>query len=92
MEANYQLASDLFHLCILSLTWWYDSPSWKYTTAIYLYKSATDSCMGIINHMITGRSCCFTSLLPDNQLMVMGGHTDGGVTDAVELATVCHYN
>ena len=45
--------------------------------------------------MITGRSRCFTALLPDNRLMVMGGYTDVdytlGVTDTctVELASVC---
>ena len=63
----------------------YDSDSWKYTTAIFVYKSTTDS-WEIISHMITGRSRCFTAVLPDSQLMVVGGYTNNGVTDTMELS------
>ena len=37
-----------------------------------------------------GRYECFTAVLPDNQLMVVGGFTDdsGKLTDTVELATM----
>ena len=61
--------------------------SGKHTTAVHMYNSTTNS-WEVISHMTTGRRDCFTAVLPDNQLMVMGGWTDGGVTDVVELASV----
>ena len=57
----------------------------KHSTAIYIYNSTTNS-WEIISHMTTGRRCCFTAVLPDNQLMVVGGSIDGDETDSVELA------
>ena len=39
--------------------------------------------------MTTGRRDSITAVLPDNQLMVVGGRTDGGrITDVVKLASV----
>ena len=58
---------------------------WKATTAVYMYNSTTNS-WHIISHMITGRMLCFTAVLPDNQLMVVGGHTD----DTIEVASICN--
>jgi serine/threonine protein kinase len=69
-----------------------ESDSMKRTTAVYMYNSTTNS-WEIISHMKTGRWNCFTAVLPDNQLMVMGGYIEHmavcGSTDSVELATVC---
>ena len=63
--------------------------SGKYSTAVHMYNSTTNS-WEIISHMITGRRDCFTAVLPDNQLMVVGGVTDydvDGLTDRVELTS-----
>ena len=49
--------------------------SWKSTTAVYMYNSATNS-WEIISHMTTGRCDCFAAVLSDNQLMVVGGRID----------------
>ena len=58
------------------------------TTAVYEYSSASNS-WEVISHMTTGRYLCFTTFLPNNQLMVMGGWTDKSTsTDTVELASV----
>jgi serine/threonine protein kinase len=59
------------------------------TTAAYMYNSTTNS-WEIIGHMKTGRYNCFTAVLPDNRLMVMGGDIGyGSTTNSVELASVC---
>ena len=65
------------------------SGKYEYSTAVHIYNSITDS-WEIISHMITGRSECFTAVLPDNQLMVVGGTTASGITDedTVEFANV----
>ena len=52
------------------------------TTAVYMYNLTTNS-WEIISHMITGQYKCFTAVLPDNQLMVVGGSTNSGMTDTV---------
>ena len=56
----------------------------KTTTAVYKYRSTSNS-WKVISHMTTGRHDCFTAVLPNNQLMVVGGETDTGYTDTVEL-------
>ena len=62
--------------------------SGKPTTAVYMYNSTTNS-WEIISHMITGRCDCFTAVLPDDQLMVVGGCTDGfAESDIVEFASM----
>ena len=58
----------------------------KPTTAVYEYSSTSNS-WEVISHMITGRFSLFTAVLPNNQLMVVGGETDTGYTDTVELAS-----
>ena len=61
----------------------------RFSRAIYMYDSAINS-WEIISHMTVGRCECFTAVLPDNRLMVVGGWTDGGkLTKMVELASVC---
>ena len=65
--------------------------SGKLSTAVYMYDSTTNS-WDIISHMTIaiGQCACFTAVLPDDQLMVMGGLTDCGLTDIVEIASVCN--
>ena len=58
-------------------------------TEVYMYDSATDS-WKFISNMTIGRHSCFTAVLPDNQLMVVGGFDDDDeLTDTVEFASVC---
>ena len=64
------------------------------SSAVYMFNLTTNS-WEIISHMPTGRCNCFTAILPDNQLMVLGGVTDdddagdGSLTDMLEFAIVC---
>ena len=57
----------------------------KPTTAVHMYNPDSDS-WKVISHMATPRYYCFAAVLPNNQLMVVGGGTDRGETDSVELA------
>ena len=63
------------------------------TTAVHMYNSTTNS-WEIISHMITARYCCFTAVLPNNQLVVVGGNIGHGpfnfeMTETVEFALRC---
>ena len=58
------------------------------TTAFLMYDQFTDS-WEVIGHMRIPRYHCFAAVLPNNQLMVVGGNTEGLTnTDSVEVATV----
>ena len=61
------------------------------TKAVYMYNSAANS-WEIISHMKAARYDCFTAVLPDNQLMVVGGFmtldTGENTIDKVEFASV----
>ena len=58
------------------------------TTAVYMYDSTTNS-WKIISHMTTGQYRCFTAVLSNNQLMVVGGFDSGGTSaDTVEIASI----
>ena len=60
----------------------------KPTTAVYMYNPDSDS-WEVISHMATPRFKCIAAVLPNNQLMVVGGWTEfDSETDSVELATV----
>ena len=59
----------------------------KHTTALHMYKPITDS-WEVISHMRIPRRDCFAAVLPNNQLMVVGGRSNRDLTDAVEVATV----
>jgi N-acetylneuraminic acid mutarotase len=60
----------------------------KPTSAIHMYDSTTDS-WEVISHMGTLRYNCIAAVLPNNQLMVVGGYnSEHGATDSVEIATV----
>ena len=58
------------------------------TTAVYMYNSIANS-WEIVSHMQEARSHCYATVLPDNQLMVVGGQSDpkGTKTNTVEFAT-----
>ena len=56
------------------------------TTAVYMYNPDSDS-WEVISHMATPRCVCFAAVLPNNQLIVVGGETGRGETDSVEIAT-----
>ena len=45
----------------------------KLTTAVYMYNEATNS-WNVISRMATARRNCFTAVLPNNQLMIVGGN------------------
>jgi serine/threonine protein kinase len=66
---------------------------WRTTTAIHVYNSTADS-WEVISHMATPRRLCVAAVLPNNQLMVVGGRTGRGIdtgTNSVELATIEYY-
>ena len=79
-----QSTCESFHGRLLAVG---GSESGKPTTAVYMYNSTINS-WEIISHMTTGRRRCFTAVLPDNRLMVVGGYTRHGSTNLVELAIV----
>ena len=58
------------------------------TTAVHMYQPTTNS-WEVISHMTTVRRCCLSAVLPDNQLMVVGGWTTSNKKcDSVEFGTV----
>ena len=59
----------------------------KPITAVYMYSPDSDS-WEVVSHMATPRYRCFAAILPNNQLMVVGGITNRGPTDSVALATL----
>ena len=58
----------------------------KSTTAVYMYNPSTNS-WNVISHMTTARIRPFATVLPDNQLMVVGGVIDksGTYSNSVEF-------
>ena len=64
----------------------------KPTTAVYMYNQATNS-WNVISHMETARKACFAAVLPNNQLMVVGGQTRidkrWATSDSVEFGDLC---
>ena len=62
----------------------------KATTAIHMYNTTTNS-WEVISHMSTPRWRCSVAVLPQNELMIVGGGTpDSGLTgtDLVEIASI----
>ena len=57
----------------------------KPTSAVHMYDSTTNS-WEVISHMPTPRYWCYAAALSDTHLMVVGGMTDNGVTDTVEIS------
>ena len=59
----------------------------KFTTTVHMYNPTTYS-WKVISHMRIPRCNCFAAVLPNNQLMVVGGWIVGYIeTDSVEVAT-----
>ena len=58
--------------------------NWNRTSAIRMYNPTTNS-WEVISQMKTPRRRCIAAVLPNNQLMVVGGETD-----SVELGTIQH--
>ena len=60
----------------------------KRTTAIYVYQKFTNS-WGVLTHISIARSSCFAAVLPDSQIVVVGGFTSGltDLTDTIEIGT-----
>jgi N-acetylneuraminic acid mutarotase len=56
------------------------------TSAIHMYNPTTDS-WEVISHMGTPRYYCIAAVLPNNQLMVVGGYTAIGSTESVEFSS-----
>ena len=56
-------------------------------TSVHVYNPTTDS-WEVISHMRIPRYDCFAAVLPNNQLMVVGGgsHRGDTDTDSVEVA------
>jgi len=62
----------------------------KVTDRIHRYNPATDS-WEVISHMPTARCDCLVAVLPNNELMVVGGRIHGVYgdnTDIVEMGTL----
>ena len=58
------------------------------TTAVHMYQPTTNS-WEVISHMITPRSQCLSAVLPNNQLMVVGGYTTASKgCDLIEFGSV----
>ena len=81
-----QFTCESFHGRLLAIG---GRDSVKSTTAVYMYNSTANS-WEIISHVRTGRYSFFMAVLPDNQLMVVGGITHGGWSDTytVEIASI----
>ena len=58
----------------------------KPTSACHMYNPTTDS-WEVISYMGTPRRDCIAAVLPDNQLMVVGGYTGIVWTESVEFAS-----
>ena len=59
----------------------------KDTNNIYTYSTKTNS-WEVISHMSTPRHWCLVTVFSDNKVMVVGGETDTGDIDKVEMATI----
>ena len=59
----------------------------KISTDIHMYNTTTNS-WEVFSHLLTPRSQYLIAVLPYNELMVVGGYTPDGKTDAVEIATI----
>ena len=60
----------------------------QYCADIRRYDPSSNS-WEVISHMATPRSSCLAAVLPDNQLMVVGGWIDGSIiTDSIEFGRV----
>ena len=61
--------------------------SMKCTTAIHCYNPVTNS-WKVVSNMPTARCSCLVTVLPSNELMVVGGRSEDRITDLVEIAAI----
>ena len=59
----------------------------KMTTSIHAYNTTTNS-WEVIGHMATPRIHSLVTVLPHNELIIMGGRTPDGMTDSIEIANI----
>ena len=81
------LPAVTFHGQLLAIGGW---DLQKSSTAIHMYQPTTNS-WEVISHLTTPRNVCLAAILPDNQLMVIGGYTTGdklSLSDSVEFGRV----
>ena len=55
--------------------------------SIYVYEQATNSWKAI-GEMLSERHSCFVAVLPDNQLMLVGGIIANNQTNSVEFGSI----
>ena len=61
---------------------------YKFSTTVYMYQPSTDS-WEVVSHLKSPRAGCLATVLPDNQLMLVGGYTTGNKKcDSVEFGRV----
>ena len=56
--------------------------------SIYVYEQATNSWKAIAGEMLSERHSCFVAVLPNNQLMVVGGVIANNQTNLVEFGSI----
>ena len=61
------------------------------TAAVYMYNPSSNS-WNFISHINRARRCPFAAVLPDNQLMVVGGEvdSDGTLTNSIEFGSLVY--
>ena len=63
------------------------------TAAVYIYDQTDDSWKSVKYGLMKSRSQAFAAVLPNNQLMVVGGLNEhSSEMDSVELATISYSN
>ena len=58
------------------------------TTSEVSQYNMTANSWSVIGNMKVNRRRCFTTVLPNNRVMVCGGGIPNGITDSVEIATI----
>ena len=56
--------------------------------SVYMYEQATNSWKAVAGEMLSERHSCFVAVLPDNQLMVVGGVVANNQTNLVEFGSI----
>ena len=56
--------------------------------SVYMHEQATNSWKAIAGEMLSERHSCFVAVLPDNQLMVVGGVVANNQTNSVEFGSI----
>lgn len=67
-----------------------EGENYKATLTVYSYSPATNT-WDIVSHMLQARSACLVTPLSNNRLMVVGGNSESGQTNTMDIATVLQY-